>query len=30
VGTPWPEFGEAHLRRALAEYASRERRFGGR
>jgi undecaprenyl diphosphate synthase len=30
VETPWPEFGEADLRRALAEYASRERRFGGR
>ena len=26
----WPDFGEEQLRRALAEYASRRRRFGGR
>ena len=26
----WPDFGEAHLREALAEYATRERRYGGR
>ena len=25
----WPDFGPAHLRAALEEYASRERRFGG-
>lgn len=25
----WPEFGEAELDRALAEYARRDRRFGG-
>jgi undecaprenyl diphosphate synthase len=30
VETPWPDFGEADLRAALMEYASRERRFGGR
>ena len=30
VEKPWPEFGEADLRAALAEFASRERRFGGR
>jgi undecaprenyl diphosphate synthase len=30
VEAPWPDFGEEHLRAALAEYASRERRFGGR
>jgi undecaprenyl diphosphate synthase len=30
VETTWPDFGEAELRAALAEYASRERRFGGR
>jgi undecaprenyl diphosphate synthase len=28
--TLWPDFGEADLRAALAEYATRERRFGGR
>ena len=28
--TLWPDFGEADLRAALAEYASRVRRFGGR
>ncbi len=26
----WPDFGERELRRALAEYASRRRSFGGR
>jgi undecaprenyl diphosphate synthase len=30
VETPWPDFGEADLRAALSEYATRERRFGGR
>jgi undecaprenyl diphosphate synthase len=30
VDTLWPDFGEAHLREALGEYASRRRRFGGR
>jgi undecaprenyl diphosphate synthase len=30
VETLWPDFGEADLRAALAEYAQRERRFGGR
>jgi len=30
VEAPWPDFGEEDLRAALAEYASRERRFGGR
>ena len=30
VETLWPDFGERQLRRALAEYASRRRRFGGR
>ena len=30
VDTLWPDFGEAHLRAALGEYASRRRRFGGR
>jgi undecaprenyl diphosphate synthase len=28
--TLWPDFGEADLRHALGEYASRRRRFGGR
>lgn len=28
--TLWPDFGEADLREAVAEYARRERRFGGR
>ena len=28
--TLWPDFGEAELREALGEYASRRRRFGGR
>ena len=27
--TLWPDFGEAPLREALAEYAGRRRRFGG-
>jgi undecaprenyl diphosphate synthase len=26
----WPDFGEEHLRAAVAEYAGRRRRFGGR
>ena len=30
VETLWPDFGEAELRSALADYASRRRRFGGR
>jgi undecaprenyl diphosphate synthase len=30
VETLWPDFGESDLRRALADYASRRRRFGGR
>jgi undecaprenyl diphosphate synthase len=30
VETLWPDFGADDLRAALAEYASRERRFGGR
>jgi undecaprenyl diphosphate synthase len=30
VDTLWPDFGEWHLRQALAEYAGRRRRFGGR
>ena len=30
VDTLWPEFNEAALGEALAEYAGRERRFGGR
>jgi undecaprenyl diphosphate synthase len=30
VETHWPDFGESDLRRALEEYASRRRRFGGR
>ena len=30
VDTYWPDFDERDLRRALAEYASRRRRFGGR
>jgi undecaprenyl diphosphate synthase len=28
--TLWPDFGEADLRQALADYASRRRRFGAR
>lgn len=27
---PWPEFGEAEMRDAMATYAKRQRRFGGR
>jgi undecaprenyl diphosphate synthase len=30
VETLWPDFGEAELRNALTDYASRRRRFGGR
>ena len=30
VDTLWPDFGEADLRQALADYATRRRRFGGR
>jgi undecaprenyl diphosphate synthase len=30
VDVLWPDFGERQLRQALAEYASRRRRFGGR
>ena len=30
VETLWPDFGEADLRHALEDYASRRRRFGGR
>jgi undecaprenyl diphosphate synthase len=30
VDTLWPDFGEAELRSALDDYASRRRRFGGR
>jgi undecaprenyl diphosphate synthase len=30
VETLWPDFGEADLRSALADYANRRRRFGGR
>jgi undecaprenyl diphosphate synthase len=30
VETLWPDFGEAELRNALADYASRRRRYGGR
>jgi undecaprenyl diphosphate synthase len=30
VDTLWPDFGARQLRQALAEYASRRRRFGGR
>jgi undecaprenyl diphosphate synthase len=30
VDTLWPDFGEVELRAALAEYARRRRRFGGR
>ncbi|MBA2384888.1 MAG: undecaprenyl diphosphate synthase family protein, partial [Actinobacteria bacterium] len=28
--TLWPDFGDAEMRRAIADYASRRRRFGGR
>ena len=30
VDTLWPDFGERQLREALAAYARRRRRFGGR
>jgi undecaprenyl diphosphate synthase len=30
VDTLWPDFGERDLRQALADYAGRRRRFGGR
>jgi undecaprenyl diphosphate synthase len=30
VETYWPDFGERELRRSVAEYAGRRRRFGGR
>ena len=30
VETLWPDFGEDDLRGALADYATRRRRFGGR
>ncbi len=30
VETLWPDFGEDDLRRAVAEYSGRRRRFGGR
>ena len=30
VNTLWPDFGESELRAALADYARRRRRFGGR
>jgi undecaprenyl diphosphate synthase len=30
VDTYWPDFGEKDLRRAVAEYSGRGRRFGGR
>jgi undecaprenyl diphosphate synthase len=30
VDTLWPDFGEQDLRQALADYAGRRRRFGGR
>jgi undecaprenyl diphosphate synthase len=30
VESTWPDFDEAELRAALSEYATRERRFGGR
>jgi undecaprenyl diphosphate synthase len=26
----WPDFGESHLAAAMAQYAARQRRFGGR
>ena len=28
--TLWPDFGDAELRQAISDYASRRRRFGGR
>ena len=30
IDTLWPDFGERELREALAAYARRRRRFGGR
>jgi undecaprenyl diphosphate synthase len=30
VDTLWPDFTPEHLREALAEFAARERRYGGR
>jgi len=30
IDTLWPDFGEADLREALADFDRRERRFGGR
>jgi undecaprenyl diphosphate synthase len=30
VETLWPDFGGEDLRHALADYATRRRRFGGR
>ena len=30
VDTLWPDFGDEALRKALSEYATRRRRFGGR
>ncbi|MGH3015471.1 MAG: polyprenyl diphosphate synthase, partial [Gaiellaceae bacterium] len=30
VDTLWPDFGERQLQEALAQYANRRRRFGGR
>jgi undecaprenyl diphosphate synthase len=30
VDTLWPDFGEDELRQAVAAYAGRQRRFGGR
>jgi undecaprenyl diphosphate synthase len=30
VDTLWPDFGEAEFKTALADFAGRERRFGGR
>jgi undecaprenyl diphosphate synthase len=29
VETLWPDFGANHLRAAIADFSSRERRFGG-
>jgi undecaprenyl diphosphate synthase len=29
VETLWPDFGTEHLRAAIADFRSRERRFGG-
>ena len=30
VDTLWPDFTPDHLQQALAEFANRERRYGGR